>query len=168
LLRTEAPRYFSGSEVEKGALARDLAFTQRIAGDTAGSKTTAEQARKTLEPVSKNQPDSDFAAICLSGAYALLGDKSSALREAERAIALTLTRQDVSRRPGNEENLALIRTIVGENNEAVSTLARLLEVPYDGGLYLTPITPALLKLDPAWDTLRGDPAFRKLYEETRR
>jgi TolB-like protein len=165
LLQTEAPQYFSGSEIEKGALGRDLAFAQHIAGDTAGSKTTAEQARKTLEPVCKNQPDSDFAAICLSGAYALLGDKSSALREADLAIALTLTLQDVSRRPGNEENLALIRMIVGENNEAVSTLARLLQVPYDGGLYFTPITPALLRLDPTWDPLRADPTFRKLYEE---
>ena len=165
LLQTEAPQYFSGSEVEKGLVARDLALTQRIAGDTAGSKATAEEARKRMEVVCKDQPDNDSAAICLSDIYALLGDKSSALREAERAIALTSTMRDVSRRPGNEENLVLIRTLVGENNEAVPTLTRLLETPYDGGIYLTPITAALLRLDPAWDTLRGDPAFRRLYGE---
>ena len=34
-----------------------LAFTQCVAGDTAGAKTTAEQARNTLEPLYKNQPD---------------------------------------------------------------------------------------------------------------
>ena len=65
------------------------------------------------------------------------------------------------------ENLALIRTIIGENSGAISILARLFEVPYSdwGTLYGTPITPALLRLDPAWDPLRADPAFRKLYEE---
>ena len=29
----------------------------------------------------------------------------------------------------------------------------------------TPITPALLRLDPIWDPLRADPAFQKLCEE---
>jgi hypothetical protein len=29
----------------------------------------------------------------------------------------------------------------------------------------TPITPALLRLDPIWDSLRADPAFQKLCEE---
>jgi hypothetical protein len=66
---------------------------------------------------------------------------------------------------GNEENLALIRTIIGENNGAISTLARLLEVPYQTTIYGTPITPALLRLDPTRDPLRADPAFRKLCEE---
>ncbi len=28
-----------------------------------------------------------------------------------------------------------------------------------------PITPAVLRLDPYWDTLRGDPAFQKLCDE---
>jgi len=32
-------------------------------------------------------------------------------------------------------------------------------------IYYTPITPALLRLDPYWDPLRSDPAFQKLCEE---
>jgi len=32
-------------------------------------------------------------------------------------------------------------------------------------LYGTPVTPALLRLDPLWDPLRADPAFQKLCEE---
>ena len=168
LLRTEAPQYFSGSEIEKGFVARDLALAQRAAGDITGSKAIAEQAREKMEAVCKDQPDSDSASICLSDLYALAGDKSSALREAERAVALASTMKVVSHRPGNEENLALVQMILGENNEAVSTFARLLDTPYDGGLYFTPVTPALLRLDPLWDPLRGDPAFRKLYEEPRR
>ena len=68
--------------------------------------------------------------------------------------------------PGFEENLALIQTMFGENSRAISTLARLLQTPYYGGFYgPMPVTPALLRLDPIWDPLRGDPAFQKLCEE---
>jgi hypothetical protein len=42
----------------------------------------------------------------------------------------------------------------------------LLQTPYGGWLYSpTPITQALLRLDPIWDPLRADPAFQKLCEE---
>ena len=65
-----------------------------------------------------------------------------------------------------EENLALIQTIFGENSRAISTLTQLLQTPYSSWFYdRTPITPALLRLDPIWDPLRADPAFQKLCEE---
>ena len=68
--------------------------------------------------------------------------------------------------PSFEENLAVIQMLVGENSRAISTLTRLLETPYESWLYSpAPITPALLRLDPIWDPLRGDPAFQKLCEE---
>ncbi|SRR6266496_1472031 len=138
---------------------------QRLAGDSAGAKITAEQARNTLEPICENQPGNDFAATTLSIAYAVLGDKNSALKEAEHAIALKPSAEYAAYGPGLEENLALIRTIIGENSAAISTLTRLMEIPYKSPLYGTPITPVLLRLDPTWDPLRADPAFRKLYEE---
>jgi hypothetical protein len=40
-----------------------------------------------------------------------------------------------------------------------------LKVPYQTTIYGTPITPALLRLDPTWDPLRADPTFRQLCEE---
>jgi TolB-like protein/class 3 adenylate cyclase/Tfp pilus assembly protein PilF len=165
LLQARVAQYHFGSELEKAAFTGSLAFTQRLAGDSAGAKITAEQARKTLEPVCKNQPDNDFAATTLSIAYAVLGNKNSALKEAERAIALKPSAEYAAYGPGLKENLALIRTIIGENSGAISTLGRLLEIPYHSPLYGTPVTPALLRLDPTWDPLRADPAFRKLCEE---
>ena len=47
----------------------------------------------------------------------------------------------MSRGPRFEENLALIRMIIGENSEEVSILARLIEVPYSSSLNGAPITP---------------------------
>ena len=165
LLRARVKEYHFGSDLEKGAFTGALAFTQRLAGDSAGAKITAEQARDILEPIFKNQPANGFAGERLSQAYALLGDRNSALREAEHISALRPSAQSAAWGPHYEENLALIRMIIGENSGAISTLARLMEVPYVSALYGTPITPALLRLDPTWDPLRADPAFRKLYEE---
>ena len=75
-----------------------LAFTQRLAGDTAGAKVTAEQARNTLEQLCRDQPDNASFAAWLSLAYAAMGEKDSALKEAERAIMLLPSAKDRSGR----------------------------------------------------------------------
>ena len=93
----------------------------------------------------------------------MLDEKSSALNEAQRAITLVPTSKDRLSGPGFEENLALVETIIGENGRAISTLTQLLQTPYSGWLYSpAPVTPALLRLDPLWDPLRGDAAFQKI------
>ena len=94
----------------------------------------------------------------LSQAYAGMGEKDSALKLAERAIMLHPRAKDAVVGPGLEENLALIQAMFGENSRAISTLTQLLQTPYDSGP--NAITPALLRLDPLWDPLRGDPAFQ--------
>jgi tetratricopeptide (TPR) repeat protein len=152
--------------IEKGMKQEGVALIQRVLGDIASAKASAEQARNTLEPVSKDQPDNAFVAAALAVVYAMLDEKESALNEARRAITLVPSSKDRLSGPGFEENLALVEMIIGENNRAVSTLARLLQTPYGGWLYNpAPITPVLLKLDPIWDPLRSDPAFQKLCEE---
>src|SRR4030095_6754032 len=166
LLQTRQAQFHFASEMERGAFLVLLAFAQRVAGDTAGAKANAEQARKTLEPLYKNEPDNPLFAAFLSDAYATLGEKDLALKEAERAIMLLPSTQDRVYGPAYEENLALIQTIFGENSRAISTLTRLLQTPYSGWLNpLVPITPALLRLNPLWDPLRSDPAFKKPCEE---
>jgi hypothetical protein len=44
-------------------------------------------------------------------------------------------------------------------------LSHLLEVSYEGGLFGPPLTPALLRLDPDWDNLRGDSRFEALAQK---
>jgi serine/threonine protein kinase/Tfp pilus assembly protein PilF len=175
LFQTRLAQFHFDSQYDKGNEEMALAWIQRLAGDTAGAKATAEQARNIFEPLYRDQ-SVNFresapraraeVAARLSEAYALTGQKDSALKTAEHAIMLFAPTKDPVVGPDYEENLALIQTIFGENSRAISTLTRLLKTPYVSGIYApTPITPALLKLDPIWDPLRADPAFQKLCEE---
>ena len=79
----------------------------------AGAKVTAEQARNTFEQLYRDQPDNALRyAAALSQAYAVMGEKDLALKEAERAVMLFPRAKDAVIGPGLEENLALIQTIV--------------------------------------------------------
>jgi serine/threonine protein kinase/Flp pilus assembly protein TadD len=153
------------SPFEKAATQMSIAGMQGLAGDKAGAKVTVEQARNTLEQLSKDQPDDWRFAVKLSQLYATMGDKDSALLGAQRAIALNPTAKDAVIGPGLEENLAVIQMSFGDKRQAISTLTRLLRTPYDSRFRPGPITPALLRLDPLWDPLRGDPDFQKLCQE---
>jgi tetratricopeptide (TPR) repeat protein len=166
LLQARQAQFHFGSEIEKGLYQLLLAWSQRDAGDVASAKANAEQARNTLEPlVHKDQQDSAPATGNLAFLYAVLGNKELALKEAERAIKPSPTK-DAVYGPTDEENLALIQTMFGENSRAIATLTRLLKTPYSSWLYgPTAITSAHLRLDPVWDPLRGDPVFQKLCEE---
>jgi TolB-like protein/tRNA A-37 threonylcarbamoyl transferase component Bud32/Tfp pilus assembly protein PilF len=142
-----------------------LALTQRLAGDMVGAASTAQQVRNAVGQLSEAKRDGDYILAILSRANAELGEKDSALKEAERAYALSRA-DDAMIGPRYEENLALIHTFVGQSSPAISSLTHLLQTPYFGLLYsLTPITPAFLRLDSIWDPLRADPAFQKLCEE---
>jgi hypothetical protein len=165
LLQAGLTQFHFGSEMDKPFYQIMLAFAQHFAGDSVSAKLSAQQARSALELLCKNQPDNADLAAELSLSNAVLKDKDSALKEAQRAIMLRPSAKDRVNGPSCEENLAIIQTFFGENSRAIATLARLLQTPYNGWIYQIPITPAFLRLDPLWDPLRGDPAFQKLCEE---
>ena len=166
LLQARLAQFHFASQYDKALDQVLLALTQRLAGDTAGAKVSAEHARNTLEQLSGDQPEDVDIAAYLSDAYAAMEQKDSALEAAERAVRLYPRVKDAVVGPRFEENPALIQAIFGENSPAISTLTQLLQIPYSSSIYgLTPITPALLRLDPFWDPLRSDPAFQKLCEK---
>jgi TolB-like protein/Tfp pilus assembly protein PilF len=160
LLQARQAQFHFASELDKSAEQVWLASTQRLAGDTAGAKATAEQARNALEPVCKNQPDNAFAWAWLAAANALIGERDLALKQMTRSLILLPSAKDPVVGPALEGYVAIIQTMLGETSRPISTLARLLQTPA-----FAPITPALLRLHPVWDSLRTDPAFRKLCEE---
>jgi serine/threonine protein kinase/regulator of sirC expression with transglutaminase-like and TPR domain len=167
LLQERQAQSDSAPEFDKAAKQVVTARAQLVAGDTAEAKAAAARARSTFEQLCREQPHNQLFAARLSEAYAVMGQKDSALEAAERAIMLLPRAKDaVNGGTRFEENLAVIETIFGENSRAVATLAPLLHTPYSSWVYdVAPITPALLRLDPIWDPLRADPAFQKLCEE---
>jgi TolB-like protein/Tfp pilus assembly protein PilF/predicted Ser/Thr protein kinase len=165
LLQARLAQFHFASEPERGNAWVQLALIQYLAGDTAGAKVSAEQARNIFEPLCRDQPDNEPPLVSLSQAYAMMGKKDAAVKAAERATVLKRNNKDQTFRVPLEENLAFIQTVAGENSRAISTITRLLKTPYYSFNYITPITLALLRLDPMWDPLRADPAFQKLCEE---
>jgi TolB-like protein/Flp pilus assembly protein TadD len=137
-----------------------LVFAQECAGDISGARATARQLLPSLETLVQKDPDNPNFATALSLIHAVLGEKDAAIKEAERAITLLPSAKDAVDGPTYEENLAFVEAMVGDKDRAIPRLQRLLEIPYTNCL-----TPALLRFDPKWDPLRGDPRFQKLCED---
>jgi len=94
LLQARLPQFRYPSQFDKGVDQVMLALIQRLAGDTAGAKITAEQARDTLEPLCRDQPDDWASATSLSQAYAVMGEKDLSLKLGERAITILPSGKD--------------------------------------------------------------------------
>ena len=140
-----------------------LGWAQEVAGDHVAARDSWVQARGELEPFLKEQPEN----FVLMGDLALtnmgLGNNAAALTLAERAIAMITIEKDALTGPRPLDILARVAARIGEHDRSISTLQKLLSIPYEAPLAANPpITPALLRLDPMFDSLRKDPRFQKL------
>jgi hypothetical protein len=129
-------------------------------GPMIGSSRTSSVSRAKSQKQLLRDPGSPNFAQLLSVTRALLGQKDGAIKEAERAITLLPSGSDAVAGPKGEETLASVEVLVGEKDSAIVRLQRLLEIPYADCL-----TPALLRLQPLWDPLRGEPRFQQLCEQ---
>jgi TolB-like protein/Tfp pilus assembly protein PilF len=134
-----------------------LGRAQELAGNHAAAQDSWREARSELEDFLKEQPENFKLIGVLATANAYLGDKAAAFKLVERAMAIVPIEKDAVEGPGSLEVLAEVAAQTGEHDRAIAALQKVLSIP--GG---TPLTPALLRLDPAWDPLRNDPRFQKL------
>ena len=128
-------------------------------GDTLHTRLAADSARTILERRVAADPNEPGVRMDLASAYALLGRKADALREAARATEILPVSRDAVDGPDLQEDYAFVEMLVGETDAAVRRLAYLLSISSD-------ISVNALRVDPTWNPLRKSPAFQRLIGRT--
>jgi hypothetical protein len=105
-----------------------------------------------IEPFASRLDDS-LTPITLALAYAGAGNMQAALKQAHHAV--DLYRDDAIQRPGAEVALIQVQGLAGDRDAAIAAVEPMLQRPAGA-------TVSLLRLDPMFDSLRGDPRFEKL------
>jgi len=129
----------------------ELGRLRGLAGDSIGAVQDLERARAMLTAEFQRQPKNAGILNTLAWAYCYLGDKERAQTYVARALGLSTA--SGSR---HEETRMRIWAYFGDKERAIPALEHLQKQP--SGYY----TAAMLRLDPIFDKLRGDPRFDAL------
>jgi len=133
-----------------------IAVAQKALGDDAAARTAFLKAKDILEEQLKQRSDDAYLHVQLAKVLAWLGEKDAAIAEAQRAMDLRPESKDAFEGPPITEQAAQVYAILGDNARAIELLDGLLSRPSE-------VTLHALKLNPAWDPLRKDPAFQALF-----
>lgn len=147
--------WWSANVILPNALLRARIY--KVQGEISLARKAYEETARALEAELKQQPDDADLHVGLGLSYAGLGRHDDAVREGQRAVALLPVSKDAFSAPGYLKYLAEIYTEVGDHEHALEVLSQLLAMPAGHVM-----SPALLKLDPAWDPLRDDARFKAL------
>ncbi len=126
-------------------------------GDSTQARVWGDTARREFaEQVRANPTDAQRRAFHgLSLAYA--GGRAEAIAEGERGVALLPVERDAVNGPYQLHLLARIHLLAGERDKAIGILEQLLARPYY-------VSPAWLRIDPTFASLRGNPRFDELLD----
>jgi TolB-like protein/Tfp pilus assembly protein PilF len=133
-----------------------LGIAHKALGDGAAARAAFLKAKSILEEQLKQKPDDAELRVQFAKLLAWLGEKDAAIAEAQRAMDLRPESKDAFEGPQTTEQVAQVYTILGDHARAIELLDDLLSRPSE-------VTSQSLKLDPAWDPLRSDPAFQALF-----
>jgi tetratricopeptide (TPR) repeat protein len=151
------PTAFAGDTAAM-ALAQALVYHRRER--TARARASFKTARAVLEARLRPHSDEDpFYHAMLGLALAGLGESDYAVREGERAVALLPYPSGGTESTLMPANLARIHVLLGHREKAIDLLTIVFARP-------GPLSPAWLRVDPFWETLRSSPRFQQLAAAT--
>ena len=161
---------FGGFPSGKFSRARDARkhFT-RVAtalarGDIESAQRYFAAATPAIEGWVRDDPDDPDRHAQLGLLYAYMRRKEDAIREGRRAVELEPESQNAFHGADRAANLALVYALVGEQDQAITLIERLLSTPgpVQWPDYPSNITLADLRLRWEWDSLRSNPRFQKI------
>jgi serine/threonine-protein kinase len=133
-----------------------IGIAEKGLDDHAAARAAFVKAKDLLEEQVKQKPDDANLHVQLAKMLAWVGEKDAAVAEAQRATDLRPESKDAFDGPKVTEDVAQVYAIIGDNARAIELLDGLLSRP-------TGVTLQSLKVNPAWDPIRKDPAFEALF-----
>jgi TolB-like protein/DNA-binding winged helix-turn-helix (wHTH) protein/tetratricopeptide (TPR) repeat protein len=127
----------------------------RMAGDARGARENYSSALQLILDNLKTHPNNTDFLIFLVVVYAGLGDSRMAMAAANHTIEIFRASNDALDGVGAADVRLQVMATFGDRGAAIAELARLMKMPGD-------LTPDLVRLDPQFDRLRGDPRFKAL------
>ena len=149
-----------GTPLPKGYLLGCIALAR---GDSRSAQPLFEGARAALEGEANAFPHDAFRQAQLGLLYACLGRNEDALRQGRRAVELIPESKDAFYGPCLSGLLALIYARIGESDQAMVLIERLLTTPgpvsqvFEGSM-----TVSELRMRWQWDPMRSNPRFQKI------
>lgn len=132
-----------------------VGLARRLGGDSAGARVAFDSARIVLQALVDEDPTEPRYRSALGLALAGLGLAVEAVREGEEGVRLMPPEREAWRGAWRVADLARIYAMTGRTEDAIDRLEYLLSVPSGESVWT-------LRLDPAWDSLRGNPRFEAL------
>lgn len=127
-----------------------------LAGDGAGARAFAEQAVAFYAQCAlRREPEQVFATMSLARSLALLGRGLDALATGRRAMDMLPVSRDALWGPEIIGEYAAVALLVGDVDEALVHLCRMLRHPWD-------VSAHELRFDPLWRRLAGEPRFESI------
>ena len=119
------------------------------------SKKYFEAAKSELEKMLKVTPQDERLHSSLGIVYAGLGMNDKAVVEGKRGIELLPLEKEAYRGYFRQLDMAIIYTLIGDNNNAFKQIDFILSIPGD-------FSVSLLKLDPVFDSLKNLPGYKAI------
>ena len=135
-----------------------LGLVKKMLHDDAGAREAFLQAKGYVEKYLSGAPEEAKRHSRLAEILAWLGEKDAAIAEAKRATELLPESVDAFDGPVATLALAKVCVIVGEYDKGLDLVDDLLSRP-------SPLTVALLKVDPVMDPVRQNPRYLQLLKK---